>query len=65
MEKNKKKSLINNKSVICFKNCIKENQINEIYITIGVLFKFYFPELFQWLPKRITLKIWKLRKFQE
>ncbi len=65
MEKNKKKSLIKNKSVICFKNCIKENQINEIFITMGVLFKFYFPELFQWLPKKITLKIWKLRKFQE
>tara|TARA_B100000035_G_C20976658_1_gene543479 strand:+ start:551 stop:1342 length:792 start_codon:yes stop_codon:yes gene_type:complete len=64
MEKNKNKPLAKKKSVTCFKNYIKKKQIDEIFITISLLFKFYFPELFKWLPNKIDSKIWNSRKFQ-
>ena len=56
MEKNKNKSLTKKKTVTCFKNYIKKKQIDEIFVTITLLFKFYFPELFKWLPKKLTQK---------
>ena len=63
MEKNTKKSLVKNKSVICFKNSVNKKQIDEIFVTISILFKFYFPDLFRWLPKKIDSKL-KERIFQ-
>ena len=65
MEKNTKQSLTQNKSVICFKNSINKKQVDEIFVTISVLFKFYFPDLFRWLPKKIDSKIWRSRKFHK
>ena len=64
MEKNKNKPLKKKQSVTCFRNSIKKKQIDEIFVTITLLFKFYFPELFKWLPKKIDSKIWSSRKFQ-
>jgi hypothetical protein len=64
MEKNKNKSLIKNNSIICYKNSIKIQQIDEIFDVMLTFFKFYFPEIFNWLPKKINSKIWKSKKFQ-
>ncbi len=64
MEKNQNKPLIKNNTVICYKNSIPNNQIDAIFKIISELFKFYFPELFRWLPKKINSNIWKSKKFQ-
>ena len=65
MEKNKNKSLNKNYSVICYKKSISNNQIDEIFKVILELSKFYFPELFKWLPKKIKSNIWRSKKFQD
>ena len=64
MEKNKSKSLNINKSVICYRNNFNKKQIDEIFKTIIALFKFNFPELFNWVPKKVNSMIWKSQKFQ-
>lgn len=64
MEKNKSKSLNINKSVTCYRNNFNKKQIDEIFKTIIALFKFNFPELFNWVPKKVNSMIWKSQKFQ-
>lgn len=64
MEKNKSESLNINKSVICYRNNFNKKQIDEIFRTIIALFKFNFPELFSWIPKKVNSTIWKSQKFQ-
>lgn len=63
MEKNKSESLNINKSVICYRNNFNNKQIDEIFRTIIALFKFNFPELFSWVPKKVNSSIWKSQKF--
>ncbi len=65
MEKNPKKSIANSKSIILYKNKISKKQIDEVFIVMTNLFKFYFPSIFKWLPYNVTSKIWKNEKFHQ
>ena len=56
MEKNKNKPLAKKKSVTCFKNYIKKKQIDEIFITISLLFKFYFQNYLNGYQIKLTQK---------
>ena len=58
MEKNKKQSLAETKSIILYRNKISKKQIDEVFEVMVNLFKFYFPNIFKWLPKKISAKIW-------
>ncbi len=64
MEKDKSKSIVINKSIICYRNNSNLRQIDEIFRTIIALFKSNYPNLFKWVPKKVSAKIWKSQRFQ-
>ena len=64
MEKNKSKSLDVNRSITYYSDNSNKKQIDDIFKTIIALFKFNYPELFSWVPKKVNSTIWKSQKFQ-
>ncbi len=65
MEKNKGRSLAKTRSIILYRNKISKNQIDDVFDVMVDLFKFYFPSIFKWVPKKVSSNIWNNLRFHK